>query len=57
MECTVKVPNFQTGSQKKLSTVSLLSTTSKSSALSSVRWPILFGIVVFKLGAKTSDGH
>lgn len=57
MECTVLVPNFQTGSQKMFSTVSLLSTTSRSSALSSVRWPISFGIAVFKLGAKTSDGH
>jgi hypothetical protein len=37
--------------------VPLLSTTSRSSALSWALCPIIFGSIVFKLGAKTSDGH
>ena len=40
-----------------LRTVPLLSTTSRSSALSWALCPISFGSAVFKLGAKTSDGH
>ena len=55
-ECPVLVPNVQNDSQNMLSTVPLLSTTSRGSALSSARYPISFGSVMFKLGAKTSDG-
>ena len=56
-ECPALVPNVQTGSQNMLSTVPLLSTTSRSSALSWALCPFSFGSVVFKLGAKRSDGH
>jgi hypothetical protein len=51
------VPNVQNGSQNMLSTVPLLSTTSRGSARSWTLCPISFESVVFKLGAKTSAGH
>ena len=56
-ECPVLVPNVQNGSLNMLSTVPLLSTTSRGSARSWALCPISFESVVFKLGAKTSAGH
>ena len=56
-ECPALVPNVQNGSQNMLSTVPLLSTTSRGSARSWAQYPISFESVVFKLGAKTSAGH
>jgi hypothetical protein len=55
--CPALVANVQNGSQNMLSTVPLLSTTSRGNALSWARCPISFGSIMFKLGAKTSDGH
>jgi hypothetical protein len=56
-ECPALVPNVQNGSQNMLSTVPLLSSTSRGSARSWALCPISFESVVFKLGAKTSAEH